>query len=630
MTHLSTKISFFVGTIITTVLVASAFSVALIAKRTTESLSSLDMSAVVEARASELGRIAEVVFNELDNMAGDPEMHDKSAVTDSFIREQSASLPPELMSVMWADSSGRDSDNQGFTVNLSDRPYFKQIMGGRTERLVSDAVKSKKDGTVIIVFARPIKDASGKVSRMLAATIALDYINAYISKIAIGKNGYAYILDNRGFVLAHRNKDYILKLNALYSAKDGWVGFDAAGKAALASESSTSTYTKPDGTEIKMFSKAVPGVPNWRMCMTIPTSELNAAAIQLVYGILRIFILALVVSIACSIVLARTITKPVQIVTATIERLAQGELREDPVFSRELRRAMRRRDEIGSAVTAAQRTREVLRETVNQIADAASQVSVGAEELSNTAMNVSSGASEQAASIEQLSSSTEELSSSAKQNADSSSSADSLTRKVGKEAEASETVVVQTVEYMREIASRIVIVEEIARQTNLLALNAAIEAARAGDVGKGFAVVAAEVRKLAERSASAASEITQLAALSMSKAEEAGSRLEGLLPDVKKTGDLAEEIATAAREQSVGTEQIALAVQQFDQVVQRNSSTAEELASTAEELSGQAELLSSSISFFKTDRAVRPIALAKEFAVDVQYENEAAYARAMG
>ena len=58
----------------------------------------------------------------------------------------------------------------------------------------------------------------------------------------------------------------------------------------------------------------------------------------------------------------------------------------------------------------------------------------------------------------------------------------------------------ETVLAMKEIATKISIIEEIARQNNLLALNAAIEVARAGEHGKGFAVVASEVRKLAERS----------------------------------------------------------------------------------------------------------------------------------
>ena len=153
---------------------------------------------------------------------------------------------------------------------------------------------------------------------------------------------------------------------------------------------------------------------------------------------------------------------------------------------------------------------------------------------------------------------------------------------------------------MKEIAEKITIVEEIARQTNLLALNAAIEAARAGEAGKGFAVVAAEVRKLAERSGSAAGEITQLATSSVAVADEAGRMLAKIVPDIKKTAELVQEIAAASNEQNIGADQINKAIQQLDQVIQQNASASEEAASTSEELAAQAQSLQEAVSFFQT------------------------------
>jgi methyl-accepting chemotaxis protein len=171
--------------------------------------------------------------------------------------------------------------------------------------------------------------------------------------------------------------------------------------------------------------------------------------------------------------------------------------------------------------------------------------------------------------------------------------------KGAREAEESGKAVTHTVDAMKSITQKIEIIDDIAYQTNLLALNAAIEAARAGEHGKGFAVVATEVRKLAERSQAAAKEISSLATDSVKVAEHSGKLLEELVPSIKRTAELVQEVTAASREQSSGVGQINKAMAQVDQVTQRNASSAEELSSTAEELASQSEALLQLMNFFK-------------------------------
>lgn len=246
-------------------------------------------------------------------------------------------------------------------------------------------------------------------------------------------------------------------------------------------------------------------------------------------------------------------------------------------------------------------TIESFRQVISDVRSNSESLAQASSEVSATAQSLAQGASEQAASVEETSAAVEQMTASIAQNAENAKVTDSMSAKAAQEAREGGVAVENTVQAMKDIASKIGIIDDIAYQTNLLALNAAIEAARAGEHGKGFAVVAAEVRKLAERSQVAAQEISTLASGSVQKAERAGSLLKEIVPAIGKTSDLVQEIAAASDEQSAGVGQINESMSQVTQATQQSASASEELAATAEEMSGQAETLMQLVSYFKID-----------------------------
>jgi methyl-accepting chemotaxis protein len=235
---------------------------------------------------------------------------------------------------------------------------------------------------------------------------------------------------------------------------------------------------------------------------------------------------------------------------------------------------------------------------IGQVKQTTNQVTSGTQAMSSSSEEMSQGAAEQAAAAEEASSSIEQMTANIRQNADNALETEKIANQAASDAKDGGEAVDKTVSAMKDIAGKIMIIEEIARQTNLLALNAAIEAARAGEHGKGFAVVAAEVRKLAERSQVAAGEINELSSNSVEVAEQAGQLLGVIVPNIQKTAELVQEISVASKEQDAGAEQIMKSIQQLDNVIQQNAASSEEMSSTAEELSAQAFQLEQMVAFF--------------------------------
>jgi methyl-accepting chemotaxis protein len=439
-----------------------------------------------------------------------------------------------------ADS--RDGKFKGMEVG--DRDYFKLAKQGKSN--IGSVMQSKGSGQPVIPIAAPILTEQNELVGVLALIVKIDYLMDRVTKVKVGKSGYAFMVDQNGIVNAHPNRQLINTVDIKSEP-----GMEQIAKAIMAGETGAGYYTYRGDEKIAGYAPVL--MTKWCVVASEPMDELRVPirALQEQMAVIGGIIL-LVIAVAVFL-LGRRITNPIA------------------------------------------RAAECLSEASDQVASASGQVSSASQELAE-------GASEQAAAIEETSSSLEEMSSMTKQNAANANEANNLmaesSRVVSKANNSMGELTVSIAEISKasEETSKIIkSIDEIAFQTNLLALNAAVEAARAGDAGAGFAVVADEVRNLAMRAADAAKNTANLIEGTVKKINEGSEIVRKtsteflqVAASAEKMRGLVGEIAAASNEQAQGIEQINRAVSEMDKVVQQNAANAEESASSSEEMNAQA------------------------------------------
>jgi methyl-accepting chemotaxis protein len=287
----------------------------------------------------------------------------------------------------------------------------------------------------------------------------------------------------------------------------------------------------------------------------------------------------------------------------------------------------RTEDEIGRLYRAIDVMAANLREILLGIKQAALDINKGTSEILASIVQQSAGASEQASSISETSTTVTEVKQTSEQAAgraqeivgvsdesaeycaDGEASVEKTVEEfnlIADQVEKSAVSVLTLSEKTQQISEILRTVRELAERSNILSLNASIEAARAGEAGKGFGVVAVEVKNLADQSKAAASQIQEIineiqtaANTSVMVAEEASkrvdrgkeivgvlrARMQNLTEAVATVRRSAKQIASSANQQSIGMEQVALAMENINQVAAESVTSVKEIEDAARSLS---------------------------------------------
>jgi methyl-accepting chemotaxis protein len=232
--------------------------------------------------------------------------------------------------------------------DYSDRQYYKDILRGKG--LSWQTLIGKTSKKPALVLSVPIKAADQTVG-VMAAAMTIDDISKSVATWKKGKTGHAFLVDEKGFVVAHPNRQFVSKRKNLNShplianyRKKGWT---------------TITTRFNTANENPALGHVRSNNYGWALAMQQEDSEVFAALNRM-----QKFALTL---LGCTILLvsviawfsARAIVTPVMKLTDAAERMSLGELN--------VKIDIKSKDEIGLLAQAIGRMQTSLRLAMNRL-----------------------------------------------------------------------------------------------------------------------------------------------------------------------------------------------------------------------------------------------------------------------
>ncbi|MBY8230570.1 methyl-accepting chemotaxis protein [Vibrio fluvialis] len=481
--------------------------------------------------------------------------------------------------------------------------------------------------TLVVTLTEPVR-VNGQFIGVAASNLALNKLIEDVLAIEVPGKGYAILVNQKGKIVAHPNKDLILK-----PTQDIASGLSIAALQGAANDHHLLPMSI-DGKDKLLMAQSIDNT-DWMLVMVMDKAVLEQPLNQmLITQTLIGLVILLIMALATSWFVARQLNE-LSNIAAALGDIAEG----DGDLTRRL--TVKSDDEVGMLADKFNKFVDRLHVMVKNVRD----VSVALNEGANHAARAAGQRSERirtqqdeitmvATAVTEMASATAEIAGNADNTAKNANQSVELGAQgyqqmqqskhsidqLAQELTGAVNIIGELEEHANEISTILSTIRAIAEQTNLLALNAAIEAARAGEQGRGFAVVADEVRVLSQRTHASTEEIqTKIAGLqkvtsnavsvmteshklvetSVSDVNQTGESLQAISEAIQLISDMATQIASAAEEQSLVTADINGNTESVREVSDALASDAQDAVQQAKELHNLAQELDQEISRFR-------------------------------